>query len=348
MYCRMDIRSAEKDRISTCALADNVAKAVIAKYTESAPAGNAQGVLAGIVAVCPNGQTEVISIGYGNKFIPSNLQSQNTNGLKDCHAEILARRAFKLWLINQASQIGDRNSYFERTVEGKLRPLVEFILYVSSAPCGNACIRRWGKSDKEVYTLDKFIDIHEEFFAHAKSQGQTAISYKSDKVLSCSDKILKWSVLGIQGTRLSGSVSVYLSGIVIGRKFVRKHAMRAFCCRLNTKNVNPIIRNALVHPALMCSAVKFDEGTFQGGQGATFDSKALWYALPDIWEHLDGSTGMCVNGRVSLLRNMNSFSNVAPEESQLATLLALELDRLYACDLRFSVYLIMCILVLCV
>ena len=66
------VRSAEKARTSTCALADTVANAVIAQYRQLTPgdARDDQEVVAGIVAVSDN-SVRVISMGVGNKFSPS-------------------------------------------------------------------------------------------------------------------------------------------------------------------------------------------------------------------------------------------------------------------------------------
>jgi hypothetical protein len=53
------------------------------------------------------------------------------------------------------------------------------------------------------------------------------------RLLSCSDKIARWNVLGLQGRRLARQLApVYLASLTVGRKFSRPHAERAFCCRL--------------------------------------------------------------------------------------------------------------------
>ena len=53
-------------------------------------------------------------------------------------------------------------------------------------------------------------------------------------VMTCSDKIALWNALGLQGSLLSGILGapLYLSSIIVGRKFSRVHCERALCCRL--------------------------------------------------------------------------------------------------------------------
>lgn len=51
--------------------------------------------------------------------------------------------------------------------------------------------------------------------------------------MTCSDKIARWNVLGVQGALLSAWLEpLYLSAVVVGRKYSFEHARRALCCRL--------------------------------------------------------------------------------------------------------------------
>lgn len=311
------IRSAEKTRGSSCKLADEIARAVITQFRQLTHESPHQQVVAGIAAVISGESVQVVTVGLGNKFQPKGVKS-DTN-LRDCHAEILARRAFKLWLLRQYELLGNGGTsrFFYISPERKLvvNSEVSFALYVSSCPCGNACIRRWGDSPKDrtdtqlgAYTFPPH-NRHPVFHAHARHEGQLAVSYKGEsRILSCSDKILRWNVKGLQGFGLSGIVAnpIYLKAIVIGRKFVRKHSERAFCCRLTAKGVNKDLVRVVNHPIMMCTAVKLDERVFsisvKDEQDAAFNDEAMWWIYgKDLPEVLNGESGAFKDGTYSEL-----------------------------------------------
>ena len=54
------------------------------------------------------------------------------------------------------------------------------------------------------------------------------------RLATCSDKVARWNVLGLQGGLLKAVLPapIYLRSITIGHKFSRPHATRALCCRL--------------------------------------------------------------------------------------------------------------------
>uniref|UniRef100_A0A0G4HEC1 A to I editase domain-containing protein n=1 Tax=Chromera velia CCMP2878 TaxID=1169474 RepID=A0A0G4HEC1_9ALVE len=103
-------------------------------------------------------------------------------------------------------------------------------------------------------------------------------SERSGLVLSCSDKLLQWSVLGLQGGLLSSLFAecVKASTLVVGRKFSKKHTERAVCCRLQTPAVAAALARVgggfrISHPSAMTSGVKLDESVYtssntQGGR----------------------------------------------------------------------------------
>ena len=103
------IRHAEKRRESTCRLADRVAAAAIRQWRALAPASGAQACVAAVVAVAAGDDVKCLSLGAGTKLPPRAAVAADAGGLllRDCHAEVLAVRAFKRYLFAALAAGGD-------------------------------------------------------------------------------------------------------------------------------------------------------------------------------------------------------------------------------------------------
>ena len=208
------MRSAEKQRISTCELADNIARVVIDLFHKKKPSfiEYKQTVLAGFVLQNPDNELNVLSLGVGTKVIPAKQLSdsysdQNDHNLacavvKDCHAEVLARRAlllyFNEYILSNYLQLYSTNTqqydnmntnlpFIVNKHTGLLQLNREFTLhfYTSSQPCGNATIKKWIKSKKSIYynNLSKYeypkeLHIHEPIQITARNEGQISFLVK--------------------------------------------------------------------------------------------------------------------------------------------------------------------------
>ncbi|KAI9013492.1 hypothetical protein DFJ74DRAFT_709942 [Hyaloraphidium curvatum] len=341
-------RSAEKPRVSTCPFADRAANCAISSFRSSLALlppdlrlllESGQTVLAAVLATDSSGGMECLAWGCGTRVLPDSMVAADTEGTRvaDMHAEILARRAFSRLLMEETCQsvgpgvngspghgtpllLRDPSSPFPR-----LNPALAFHIYTSSAPCGNACIRRWASPlpspPLDLPETEWPAARHPPFHPVGKKEGQLAVLCKSDPTLppdptaplrppfpppgtapraagwassraSCSDKLLLRCALGLQGglasSLLAPGEAARPASLVCGRKFLRPHLERAVCCRASSF----LSKHSLAHPVVLCTAVKLDGGLYEAGRGAEFGFGAgVWYrglAEPEV---LDGRTG---------------------------------------------------------
>ena len=312
------IRHAEKRRNSTCALADAIAKAALDAWRSLDVRTSRQTVVAAIVLQHQGGCT-CLSLGAGTKT-PSRaaVVAGGDGALRDCHAEVLAVRAFRRYLYAALEDNGC--DAFEKTAAGvRLRPGAALFLYCSSAPCGNSTIRRWAKTTREVFRPELGTgpppERHAPFKALTPAQvallgkrrpdddaadegvppGCAPLDGDALRPHCCSDKVARWCAVGLAGALLSRRVEgAALAGIVVGRKYCFEHARRAFCCRV------PHLQR---HPALMGTGLLLDEGVYVDNDGADFrDGRCYAWCRGDARaEELDGSAGATAGGAPSTL-----------------------------------------------
>ena len=204
VHAKNAVRHAEKRRVGTCEFANRVATISLDAYRSAVPKSHRdtmkQTCVAAIVAHYSNkcnhsegvknrvGKLRVLGLGVGTKFISHDVlvkeQKNETNcgygrRIRDCHAEVLARRAFRrqvaLEILEnlrkksscdtkaEAASGDDDNQSILECVECKdddmqtsnicyrLKPNVTIHFYASSAPCGNATLKKFVKMEKEVF-----------------------------------------------------------------------------------------------------------------------------------------------------------------------------------------------------
>lgn len=119
------------------------------KHFQSQPCGNYK-VIAGIVMTSGLGNNDgiVVALASGSKGLHVVNLSKEGDVIHDCHAEILAHRAFVYFLYDQmvkclGSDAMDSIFHVTYSTDGKRTPRFElkygikFHLYISSAPCGD-------------------------------------------------------------------------------------------------------------------------------------------------------------------------------------------------------------------
>jgi double-stranded RNA-specific adenosine deaminase len=135
---------------------------------------------------------------YNERSDHSNFKIKVKEQLRDCHAEILAKRALlryfqekvlALFNGNEGSSIFQFTNNDHQTEEPALRlqlkDKIKFHMYSSSQPCGNASIKKWAKGvsivpNESLKAHEYPIDIHRKIDFQAKAEGQIALTCKRD------------------------------------------------------------------------------------------------------------------------------------------------------------------------
>ncbi|XP_060525250.1 double-stranded RNA-specific editase Adar [Cylas formicarius] len=211
-------------------------------------------VLAGIVMT--RGPTmddaEVICVTTGTKCVSGEHMSLSGASLNDMHAEIIARRCLINYFYDQLELLTNPGtlslSIFEQRSEGcgyRLKKDIEFHLYINTAPCGDARVFSTGEDHPSE-------DRHPNRISRGQlrtkvESGEGTIPIKGVAIqtwdgiiqgerlltMSCSDKICKWNVVGVQGALLAYFIEpVYLKSLVVGGLMKESHLYRAICGRI--------------------------------------------------------------------------------------------------------------------
>lgn len=140
----------------------------------------------------------MIALGTGTKCIGRSKLTHSGNIVNDSHAEIIARRALLRFFYAEIQCLNDnngfQNSIFESELDGsggikyKIRAGWKLHLYISQLPCGDASLCLVPSSIEGCSELIGLVQ-------RKPGRGDTTLS------VSCSDKIARWNVVGVQGSR---------------------------------------------------------------------------------------------------------------------------------------------------
>ncbi|NXS98956.1 DSRAD deaminase, partial [Jacana jacana] len=290
-------------------------------------------ILAAIIMRKGNtGLGAVVSIGTGNRCVKGEELSLKGETVNDCHAEIISRRGFVRFLYSELMKYDPSNpssaeeSIFEPAGGKRLRIKsgVTFHLYISTAPCGDGALFDKSCSDQASVAGQA---QHQPLFENPKQgklrtkveNGEGTIPVESSDIvptwdgiqhgerlrtMSCSDKILRWNILGLQGALLSHFIEpVYLSSVTLGYLYSQGHLTRAICCRLardgNTLQGRLQAPYHINHPEV--GRVSVYDSARQTGK--TKESSVNWCLADDSEvEVLDGTKGKVDGAKLEVSR----------------------------------------------
>ncbi|CAG2253056.1 ADAR [Mytilus edulis] len=223
-----------------------------------------------IMENCLTGQKTVLSLGSGNVFVDEESLENNGETVIDSHAEIVAKRGFQRSM--PIKKEGKDTLGMLKVLPNKriaLQNGIKLHLYISKAPCGDGSVFTLSQPGSHTDTGNIHLPIQSDKKQGllrakiARGEGAIPVSELPDDRLhkmSCSDKICKWNVLGLQGALLSSVMDspLFLSSVVVGDVYNFNHLSRALCCRV--KKQHPCISgetSAVIvnHPDIAISTI---------------------------------------------------------------------------------------------
>ncbi|XP_034027763.1 double-stranded RNA-specific editase B2 isoform X2 [Thalassophryne amazonica] len=250
--------------------ADSIFHLVREKYRSlvggCSPAHTRHKSLAGIVMTrgLDLRHAQVVALSTGTKCINGEYLSDQGQVVNDCHAEITARRSLLRFLYSQLELFMSKrpedweDSIFEQNKEGsyRLRDNIHFHMYISTSPCGDGRLNSPYEITADLHSSRHLMRKHRSHLRTKIESGEGTVPVRCrgsiqtwDGVLqgeqlitmSCTDKMTRWNILGLQGALLSHFVEpVYLHSLTVGSLCHTGHLGRVLNQRQERQGPLPI------------------------------------------------------------------------------------------------------------
>ncbi|XP_071789536.1 uncharacterized protein [Asterias amurensis] len=272
----------------------------------------------------PKGKHELISLGTGVGAINGRNISSDGRCMIDLNGLTIARRGLQRYIYRELKNYYEGNrhiSIFTNQGSSQLLTLKEGVtlhLYMNAAPSGDGarfvrdCNERITEADLQLMMFGAHYPVQDPDTAQGKLTAlcaggeiiaaeevqQTdsldmAKKQKPFRVMSSSDKLLEWNIIGIQGALLSLFIQpVYLDTITLGSDYDHGHLARAICCRVDDELTDRLPAGYSVHHPLIgrVSNTPAVEDDFKLGLSLN------WSFADSLYEVVDVNRGRCTEG----------------------------------------------------
>lgn len=280
-----------------------------------------------------SGHLRCLSLGTGGMVAFPQWRVRRGESIVDGHALIIARRALLVYFYEQLLKLIKNEPSIFQFSGPDIRTLVvlkkkyEIHLYTKNPPCGDA---RWYTLNQHGSLYDEDVEVRNDHWTFYNSgKGRGAVQQKGERnqidLASCSDKLMLWNYVGLQGALLSNFVTpIFINSLTISNDYAPENLTRAFCCRFNPQKGKANVERGIVHPWIQ-------QGTVDGIANTSLatDWRNVWAIY---WSHegmeltddlinlidntgiLDATTGMHLTGsdregRIPIICKRNFLRN---------------------------------------